>query len=125
MKGASDFTAFNGELYFSGHNDPVDTGTDLWKVKADGSVVQAADINPGAMPTPNGFTAFNDELYFAANDGTTGRELWKVKADGSVVQAADIEPGRDQLVEPRRFHRLQRRAVLRRPRRHGRPSCGR
>ena len=41
------------------------TGFELWKVKADGSVVQAANINPGSgSSSPAGFTFFNGELYF-------------------------------------------------------------
>ena len=71
-------------------------------MKADGSVVQAADINPGGdsrplhpvgNSQPEDFIVFNGELYFRAFEDTAGNELWKVKADGSVVQVADILAG--------------------------------
>jgi hypothetical protein len=60
-------------------------------VKADGSVVQVADIfSGGGSSMPNGFTAFNGELYFVANDGISGFEPWKLDkprtAHGFVTQ---------------------------------------
>jgi hypothetical protein len=62
-------------------------------VKADGSVVQAADINPGSeWSNPRGFVEFQNELYFGAN--STG-DIWKVQSDGSVVQVDDGNPAVD------------------------------
>lgn len=94
----SDLAAYNGELYFYANKDYGYTGIgrELYKMKADGSVVVAADIRPGAAGSSVGrpaFTVYRDELYFGADDGTTGTELWKVKADGSVVQVKDIAQG--------------------------------
>src|SRR5207247_931763 len=88
----SGFTAFNNELYFSANNGG--NGFELWKVRADGSVVLVHDIDPGAASSfPSGFTVLNTALYFSADDGPHGTELWKVQGDGSVVQSFDIVPG--------------------------------
>ena len=78
-----DLTVFNGELYFG----VGVSGTKLFKVELDGSVVPVGNL-PGSVPA--GFTSFNGELYFSGNDGLTGTELWKVKADGSLVHASTV-----------------------------------
>ena len=68
-----DFTALNGELYFSA--DDGTTGRELWKVKTDGSVVQAADIDLGANGSnPHGFTVFTSDGVI---NGTAGSDLLK------------------------------------------------
>ena len=91
---------FNGELYFQ--NDDGNSGRELWQVKADGSVAQVADIEPGAdWSQPRGFTTFADELYFSAYTSGHGDQIWKVSADGSVIV---VDVNADNLqVAPRGF----------------------
>jgi ELWxxDGT repeat protein len=94
----SQFTPFQNELIFSA--DDGISGTELWKVAADGAVVRVADINAGREGSmPREFTHFNDSLYFSATDGETGRELWKLTASGDVLQVADINHGSSGSLE--------------------------
>ena len=76
----SSSTIFNGEMCFCGSDGAH--GAELWKVKADGSVVLAADVNPGSGSSFDifrSFAVFDGDLYFKAGDGTHGRT---VEADG-------------------------------------------
>ena len=72
----SDFTVFNGALYFRA--DDGANGRELWKT--DGTTngtVMVKDINTFNESIPLGFTVFNGALYFSADDHANGRELWK------------------------------------------------
>jgi ELWxxDGT repeat protein len=93
-----DVTLFNGDLYFTEHTFsslPFNISQyTLWKMKADGSLVNLGLISNQWQFDPD-FTPFNGELYFQSDRVSTGSELWKVKADGTVVQVADIDPGVD------------------------------
>jgi ELWxxDGT repeat protein len=84
---------YHNELYFQGNGGS--NGIELWKVKADGSVALAADINTTGTgnSNPTGLTIFNDELYFQATTGANGSEVWKVAADGSASRLTDIVIG--------------------------------
>ncbi len=85
---------FNGELYFNAST--AATGQELWKVKADGTVVSLGDLNPGAAsfaPLLIDAVEMGGELYFVAQTANSGEELWKITASGNVVQAADIVAG--------------------------------
>ncbi len=84
----SDYTTveYKGELYFNASTPTF--GRELYKVKADGSVVLVADLAPGQdsssplFGNSNTRFIFNDEFYFDTSEGT--HALWKIKADGSV-----------------------------------------
>ena len=84
----SEFTEFNGKLYFSAFDE--DNGNELWVTDGtSGGTQLLKDINtdpsertiaPGGYfqgtSNPQGFTEFNGKLYFGANDGESGSELW-------------------------------------------------
>ena len=78
---ASDFTEFDGQLFFSA-NDGV-TGNELWVSDGTANGTQLLkDINTTDNPygpsssLPSNFTEFDGQLFFTANDGVTGSELW-------------------------------------------------
>jgi ELWxxDGT repeat protein len=93
----TDFTIFNGELYFV-VNDNMH-GYELWK--SDGTAagtVMLKDINttePGGSHPAN-LTVVNNTLFFTANNGATnnGEELWKTDGtEAGTVMVKDIKPG--------------------------------
>lgn len=101
----TDFTAFNGELYFHA-NDGV-TGFELWKTDgtADGTVL-VKDINmaSGAGSLPTDFTVFNGALYFHA--GEAGRQLWKTDGTAAgTVPVSDIDVATGTRFLPDEFAR--------------------
>jgi ELWxxDGT repeat protein len=80
----TDFTVFNGALYFAA-DDGVN-GFELWKTDGTAAgTVLVQDINTaaGAGSSPADFTVFNGALYFAADDGANSRKLWKT--DGTAA----------------------------------------
>lgn len=84
----TDFTVFNGALYFQA-DDGVN-GFELWTTDGTAAgTVLVKDINStlGAGSFPTDFTVFNGALYFAAEDGANGRKLWKSNgtATGTVL----------------------------------------
>jgi len=85
------FVKHRGELYYMGL-DP-DAGAELFKVRADGTVVLAADINPDGDSSPYELTSWHGELYFNAYRPDVGFELFKLDRTGKVVLVADINPG--------------------------------
>lgn len=85
------FVEHRGELYFAGL-DP-DAGIELFKVKNDGTVVRAADINPSGDSWPFELTSWNGELYFNAFRPNVGFELFKLDRTGKAMLVADINPG--------------------------------
>ena len=53
------------------------SNSELWRLGTDGTMVQVADINPGADgSSPTFFTEFNGALYFEADNPTPA--LWRV-----------------------------------------------
>ena len=75
---ASNFTEFDGQLFFTAA-DGVN-GNELWVSDgtADGTQL-VKDINPDNSnygDAPDGFTEFDDQLFFTADDGVNGNELW-------------------------------------------------
>ena len=90
---ASDFTLYNGLVYFSAQS-PAE-GRELWVT--DGTTAGTrlvADIQPGdGNGAPFDFIEYNGLLYFTANDGTNGSELWRTDgtADGTEL-VANINP---------------------------------
>src|SRR4051794_9172552 len=79
-------------LYFRATDATL--GTELWRANADGSVGQAADINPGSgRSNPSGFTLFKGELFFSADDGGSRQELWKLKTATSFASPTSTQPG--------------------------------
>ncbi len=98
---ASNFTEFNGKLYFTA-NDGVN-GNELWV--SDGTTAGTqllVDIRPGSSDYDfaygsyaSNFTEFNDKLYFTANDGVNGNELWVTDGTTAGTQLlVDLRPGR-------------------------------
>ena len=98
----SDFTEFNGKLYFSANGGQ--TGSELWVSDGTAEGTQLlADINPGGnnyryyysnSSSPRNFTESNGKLYFTANDGENGRELWVTDGTTDGTQLLlDIRPG--------------------------------
>ena len=80
------FAPYKHELFFDAYSNTA--GRDLWKVQADGSVVQAAE----SIRVP----AICDHRISPSSPGSSisrplptgyGRELWKVQSDGSVAVA--------------------------------------
>ena len=77
------FTEYKNELYFTAYT--TDTGKELFKVNASGTIINVADINPGATnnSNPKDFFVFDDKLFFSADNGTDGYELWYTENTGS------------------------------------------
>jgi ELWxxDGT repeat protein len=75
----SDFTVFNGELYFAA--ETPDVGREIWKTDGtEAGTVLAVDVVPGVISThPQTFLEFDNELFFGSfaygnmyrTDGTT------------------------------------------------------
>ena len=85
--GNSDITspyAFDGVVYFEADNGDGETGDELYKIAADGSVSMVKNINVDPDDTtpnsdPKYFIEYKNKLYFTANDGDKtahGNELW-------------------------------------------------
>ena len=98
---ASDFTEFNGQLFFTARDD--ENGNELWVTDGTTEGTQLLlDINPGtsiysgypASSYAYGFTEFDGKLYFSANDGETGNERWVTDGTTEGTQLlVDINPG--------------------------------
>jgi len=95
---ASNFTEFDGQLFFTA-NDGIN-GSELWVSDgtADGTQI-VKDINPDNNNygyEPYNLTVAGDLLFFTADDGFNGRELWV--SDGTTEGTQlfqDINPGVD------------------------------
>lgn len=90
---ASDFTLFNGNLYFVA-NDGV-SGAELWRTNGTNvGTFRVADINDGfASATPQNFVAVGDRLFFTADDGIRGGELWETNGtQAGTAIVTDINP---------------------------------
>ncbi|MFD2726723.1 ELWxxDGT repeat protein [Hyunsoonleella rubra] len=87
------FTIYNNRLYFKASHATL--GTELFYVNTSGSIVNAANINPGsASSLPSCLKVFNGKLYFSATDGTSGTELWETSGTAvSTVMTKNINPG--------------------------------
>jgi len=85
----SDFSVFNGQLYFRAQTSA--TGAEVYRF--DGSTSQlVADLNPGSNGSnPAGLTTWNDQLFLQATLPATGTELYQF--DGVSFQLTDIAPG--------------------------------
>ena len=100
----SDFTEFNGKLYFKANDG--ENGRELWVT--DGTTEGTrlvADINPGRdsgfsaliSPFPRTITVVGDELFFSADNGETGNELFKLTFDDLITDITGTA-GSDHLV---------------------------
>ena len=79
----ADLTVFNDELYFRATTP--DTGGELWKVDAGGTVTLAADVRPGSDGSlVTDLTVFDNELYFTAFQ----EEVWKIDAAGTDIASS-------------------------------------
>lgn len=103
----SNFTTFNGALYFSAYT--FELGREFWKY--DGAAITLVtnindtshDIGGGVFAgndsVPDWFTPFNGALYFSAYDQRRGGELWRY--DGTrATRVADINPDMNDLIKP-------------------------
>ena len=103
----SNFTEFDGKLYFSGNVPFIEgraIGRELFVTDGTEEGTELVfDINPGIIPRgyalpnssrPYGFTEFNDKLYFAATGSEAGRELYVTDGTEEGTElVSDINPG--------------------------------
>ena len=89
----SGFTEVGNRIYFTANRTV--TGRELFALTSTGSVVLAANINPGnADSNPRDFMEYNGKLYFRADDGTHGVELWSYDLTNfTAALVEDIEVG--------------------------------
>jgi ELWxxDGT repeat protein len=93
--GITDFTIFEGALYFFAHT--LEDQRALWRSDgtSTGTVVVKPLIDLGVSDSdPRHLTVFAGRLFFAAEDGVHGRELWT--SDGTATGTTlvrDIHPG--------------------------------
>jgi ELWxxDGT repeat protein len=101
----SEFTVFNGYLYFSADNG--DDGDELWRT--DGTelgTTQVKDINEDADydSDPDDFTAFDGYLYFSADNGDDGDELWRTDGtEAGTTMVKEINDETDDGSDPSDF----------------------
>ena len=97
--------AWQGELYFKGHDGGADLGdNELWK--SDGSetgAVLVRDIRPTSGSGPGEFAAGPDLLFFVANDGGGEVHPWLTDGTAAGTKKAEIpgvafDPGPSELV---------------------------
>lgn len=72
----------NGTIFFTATDSLYESGQELWKTDADGTVM-VKDIFPGTseygsanQSRPFGLIPFSNAVFFHADDGMNGRELW-------------------------------------------------
>lgn len=87
----SDFTEFNGKLYFSGSTAAA--GQELFVYDPATDIVSlAANIQPdNSSSNPSDLTVFNGKLYFVADSPLSGRELYEF--DGTTATLRDLVTG--------------------------------
>jgi len=89
------YPIYNGEAYFTANS--VSHGTETWKIKSDGSIVEVADINQTINATRSGdATSFNGKFYFSA-ESSSGLRLWSLDSNGVATQTPDIDLGAPNL----------------------------
>jgi len=103
-------TNVGGTLFFTSayqtfdeNNTPINNGSELWRIAANGQAQLVGDIAPGTDgSSPSNLNAIGNTLYFTANDRTTdengvdaghGAEIWRVGTSGAAVRISDILPG--------------------------------
>lgn len=93
--GNSDFTEFDGALYFAGSS--IDVGAELFVVDSTGTVALVDDINSGSASSnagrSSGLAVLGDELLFGAVDEAEGLELHSLDSNGNVSVLSDFGPG--------------------------------
>jgi ELWxxDGT repeat protein len=90
----SQFTVYNGSLYFSA-NDGTH-GWEVWKLDcAAGTAAMVKDISPdNNSDSPSELTVFNNLLYFRAAHPNYGDELWQTDGtEAGTTMVKDINPG--------------------------------
>jgi ELWxxDGT repeat protein len=92
----SNFTVFNGKLYFAADGDGSGFVKELWRF--DGTTAEQIEIAPGQnLFFPSGsteFKEFKDALYFGASTSAIpldAPELWRF--DGTTAEQIEIVPG--------------------------------
>lgn len=95
--GPNRYLKHQGELYFTTYGGAA-VGRELYKVKQDGSVVLAADIDSSDEfgSDPRNLTPYQGLLYFSAyRVDVGGFELFRLAPDGSAKLVKDINPTPD------------------------------
>jgi ELWxxDGT repeat protein/VCBS repeat-containing protein len=89
----TNFTLFNGNLYFSGIIDGISFEREL--VYYNGTSVTTIQVEAGTNgSSPSNLFAFNNKLYFSANPGDGfGRELYELTPANAFARKTDINPG--------------------------------
>lgn len=90
--GPSNFTEYDGKLYFSATNGS--DGKELWVYDGLSTTSMVADIRSGSSSSnPSFLVEFNGELFFVANNGTNGNELWSYDGVNPPAMVADLISG--------------------------------
>ncbi|MEM9982123.1 MAG: T9SS type A sorting domain-containing protein, partial [Bacteroidota bacterium] len=87
---ASQFTEFDGNVYFRANNG---TDNELWVTDGTEAGTQSFNINPTDNSFPNNLIVYNGQLYFEADNGTDGDELYTYSGSGTPTLVEDINEG--------------------------------
>ena len=101
----SEFTVFDGHLYFSADNG--DDGDELWRTdgtEAGTTMVKEINGEDDDGSDPSDFTAFDGYLYFSADNGDDGDELWRTDGtEAGTTMVKEINGEDDDGSDPSDF----------------------
>lgn len=94
---AGEAIGYNDEFYYAGTNN--DNYQKLFKVKANGDIVQVSNINGnGGHDSPSKFTIYNNELYMIMRGNGGRKKLHKIGTDGRLHQVISWNSGTDDTI---------------------------